>query len=128
MEGTYDLMLSAEKIGLVRVTRQGLYYHFSCRCALSGEMMYHLAVNWDGGSENLGLLMPMDGQFGIETRLPAKRLGQGSLTFSLQPKHRAVKGLFVPICADEPFAYLHRLENAYLATQHQQLGIILPDE
>ena len=128
MEGTYDVLLGTQKMGNVVVSRQGLYWHFCCRCDLSGEVMYYLTVQIDRQCERLGLLIPVDGMFGLNTQLPVKRLEQGSPTFFLQARRSASCGQFIPVRMEEPFAYLTRLQEAYLATQNQQMGIILPEE
>ena len=128
MEGTYDVMLGTQKMGTVTVRGQGLYWQFSCRCPLSGEVMYHLTVQVGNSCEDLGILTPLDGQFGINTKLAMKRLEQGSPVFTLHAKRRGQSGLFVPVRPEEPFAYLHRLQEAYLFMQNQQMGILLPEE
>lgn len=123
MEGTYDVMLGLQRMGKVSVRKQGLYWQFDCQCDLSGEVMYDLAVMAGERQVKLGLLTPVNGCFCLYTKLPIKRLGQGSPKFSLQPRHAQMKGQFVPIHPDEPFRYLSRLENAYLAKQEGQFGI-----
>ena len=128
MEGTYDVMLGSQKMGTVTVRQQGLYWSFSCRCALSGEVMYYLMVTVGDSRERLGLLTPVEGKFGLDTKLPIKRLPQGSPAFFLQAKRGGHNGQFVAVRPEEPFAYLHRLTDAYLTTQNQQMGIFLPEE
>ena len=128
MEGTYDVLLGMQKMGTVTVSRQGLYWQFSCRCAISGEVMYYLTVQVGSGREKLGILTPVDGQFGLDTKLAMKRLEQGSPAFTLQAKRNGQLGQFIAVRPEEPFAYLHRIEEAYLSTQNQQMGILLPEE
>ena len=128
MEGTYDVMFAGEKMGEVSVSRQGLYWQFSCRCSLSGEVMYYLWVHVDGCDEKLGLLMPEDAGFCLKTKLAMKRFGQGRPVFTLRPKHELLTTQFVPVRPEEPFAYLHRLQEAHLASQKQQIGVVLPQE
>ena len=128
MEGTYDVMLGSQKMGTVSVGRQGLYWQFCCRCDLSGEVMYYLTVHVGSSTEKLGLLTPLDGRFGLNTKLAVKRLEQGSPVFVLQPRRSGLSGQFIPVYPEEPFAYLTRLHEAYLATQNQQMGILLPEE
>ena len=128
MEGTYDVTLAGQRMGDVTVSRQGLYWQFSCRCRLSGEVMYHLCVQVSDTVEKLGLLTPEDGAFCLRTKLPMKRLGQGTPVFLIRPKHEPLTGQFIPVRPEEPFAYLHRLQEAHLAKQNQQIGIVLPLE
>lgn len=125
MEGTYELSLGTKKVGSVRIEKQGLYYRFSARCALSGDIVCRLVVSCGDKQENLGVFVPVDGQFGIEKKIPAKRLGEGTPEFRILPKHETVEGKFVPIYPEEPFAYMAKLEGAFLATQAGQVGIVI---
>ncbi len=120
MEGTYDVYFGAEAVGRVRVERQGLYYQFSCACVWQ-EGMYHLMAN----GEKLGLMVPSDGKLCLQTRLPAKRFEQRDVRFSLLPKHAKMTLSFIPLRPEEPFSYLRRLENAYLARRDGQIGVVL---
>lgn len=129
MEGTYDIVLGGSSIGTVQVTKEGLYYRFRCRCRLSGEVMYKLTAQWDGHTESLGVPVPENGEFCLSVRLPIKRFGQEKPRFRAVPKHEPVSGRFVPISPEEPFRYLHRLNEAVFAVQDGQPGVILmPDE
>ncbi len=120
MEGTYSVYLGQEAVGRVAVSRQGLYYRFLCKCEMLSGMFQLMA-----GSERLGLLVPEKDQLVLSTMIPVKRMGQGSPRFTLQPRHQPMPQSFVPLSPQEPFAYLRRLENAYLATQNGRLGVVL---
>lgn len=128
MVGTYDIFLGKEIIGQAKVTRQGLYYHFSCKCELSGDVLYRISVSCNAHHENLGVLIPMDGCFGLKTKLSVRRLGEGLFRFQALPKHQKCEGKFVPVFPDEPFAYLKRLQNAYLEIRNGQAGVVLADQ
>ena len=128
MEGTYDVMLGTQPLGSVTVRRHGLYWHFSCCCDLSGEVMYDLTVQVGNHTVKLGLLTPAGGKFECNTKVPMKQFAQGTPVFSLRARRNGAQGLFLPVRPEEPFAYLHRLEEAYLASQNQQIGILLPAE
>lgn len=127
MDGTYEIMLGGESVGQAVVRRQGLYYRFSCRCDLSGEVIYRITVTCGGKSESLGIPVPKDGQFHLDTKLAASRLGEGEPKFAAVPRRPDLGGMFVPISPEEPFRYLHRLENAFLARKDGQLGIVIPE-
>ena len=92
---------------------------------LSGDVMYRLCVSLNDRREYLGILVPVDGGFGLDTSVPIKKLGQGTPSFSLVPKTAALEGTFVPIVPEEPFAYLSRLKNAFLAKKEGQVGAVL---
>ena len=113
-------------VGTVQVEKQGLYYHFSCRCSLSGEVMQRLWLYCGGKETDLGLCVPMEGGFGTEKRISAKQCGQGKPQFLLRPKQTEIRGNFIPLSPEEPFRYLHRLEHAFLERRGEQLGIVIP--
>lgn len=122
-----ELTFGDRPVGRVRVERQGLYYLFRCRCRLSGEAAFRLLVSCGEKREDLGILVPMEGGFGLDTRRPVKRLGEGTLSFRLASNHDAPKTHFAPISPEEPFAYLQRLKDAYLAEKNGQLGAAWKD-
>ena len=126
LEGTYDVYLGKEVVGNVTVTKEGLYYRFACSCHLSTDVC-KLKVSCDEKEEILGTLVPSGSAFCLNTRLPAKRLGNGRACFSVVPNRPIVAGKFVPLCPEEPFAYLERLKDAYLAHRNGQLGVMIKE-
>lgn len=123
----YGVYFGEQSVGRAQVTRQGLYYHVVCRCNLSGEVMYRLEVSCGGKRENLGILVPEETGFGLDTRFPVSRVGEGALSFRLMPRHDILQGRkFIPIAPEEPFAYLERLKDAFLAIQDGKKGISIP--
>ena len=126
MEGTYGVYFGKQLAGKVQVLRQGLYYRFICRCQLTGDVVCRLGVTCGDKRENLGVVVPIDGGFGLDTRLPAKRLGEGKPEFSLTPKYEQQKmENFIPIYPEEPFAYIERLKEAYLTRKDGQVGALI---
>ena len=86
MAETYDITHESAPVGTARMEKQGLYYVFSCRCRLPKEGLYRIhAVNGET-REDLGICIPMDGVFGMDKKVPQKRIGEGILTFELVPK------------------------------------------
>lgn len=122
MEGTYVVNSSGQAVGSVIITKQGLFYHFCCRCKLSGEDMVRLIMEVDGTSMDLGILVPVDGCFGLNSRLSIKKHEKGKLRFYLKlQKDTSTDGL-VSICPQEPFRYISKLESAYLTRRN---GILM---
>ncbi|MDD6201006.1 MAG: hypothetical protein PUB93_07045 [Firmicutes bacterium] len=128
MEGVYQVLLGGQSVGKMRVERQGLYYRFSCRCEFSGEVIYKLEVTCGGRTESLGIPVPEGGAFVLNTKLPAKRIGDGVPQFRAVPRHGVLTGRFVPLSPEEPFAYLSRLQNAFLEIRDGRPGIVLRDD
>lgn len=128
MEGNYGVYFGNQLAGKVQVQRQGLYYRFICRCRLSGDVVCRLRVTCGDRRESLGVVVPMDGGFGLDTRLPVKRLGEGEMAFTLVPKHEVPEGTFVPIYPEEPFAYIERLKEGFLAKKGTQVGVVFQED
>lgn len=126
MIGTYDVRMGDRSVGTVTVEKEGLYYRFSCRCSLSGEVMCRLWLHCGGRETDLGLCVPMGDGFGTDKRLPAKQCGEGTPVFLLRPKETQLRGNFIPLSPEEPFRYIHRLQDAFLERRGHQLGIVLP--
>lgn len=123
MEAFYSVVLNGQQAGKVSVRRQGLYYHFSCRCRLNSENIYRLVVCCGNNKEKLGILVPSDGSFILNTKLPVKRLGEGEMSFQLSSSQDSTSGTFVPISPEEPFSYINRLKEAYLERRYGKIGI-----
>ena len=125
MEGQFSVTAGGRQVGKVLVHRQGLYYHFSCRCRLEGDIMYRLLVTCGTIRENLGILVPTEGSFALNTKLPVKKIGEGDLSFTLVPRKENMIGTFIPIKPEEPFAYLSRLKTSFLTLRNGQPGICI---
>ena len=125
MEKCFAVTLGENPVGKVLVSRRGLYYSFCCRCDLKGDDIYRLAVTCGGVQQNLGVLVPQDGGFALERKVPVKQIGEGDMTFTLMTKQSAVSERFVPISPEEPFAYISRLKESFLAVRKGQPGIVI---
>ena len=125
MKELYDIVLAGKPIGIAKVSREGLYYVFCCVCRLSGDVLYRLSVQCGNETVNLGVCVPQKDGFGLKTRVPVKRLGEGELSFTALPKHQELKGCFVPIRSDEPFLHISKLQEAYLQIQEGQIGAVI---
>lgn len=77
---------------------------------------------------DLGLCVPHSDGFGMDTRIPVKRLGEGELTFRLLPRHSKPDGAFIPVSPEEPFGYIQKLQQAHLAQQDGLVGIIVNED
>ena len=97
MEGSYPILQGSESIGTAQIIRQGLYYRFDCHCALTGEVVHRLTVACGGGIHNLGIPVPEGEMFTLRTKLPVKQLGEGMPQFRVQPLHKPIGTLFIPI-------------------------------
>ena len=146
MADTYEIKYEQMPVGTAQVEKQGLYYCFSCRCNLPQEGMYRIFVSSGTGREDLGICIPKDGGFGMDKKIPTKRLADGPLAFTLHPKDGPTQiqekpeetpvqtaepeyepMRFVPVTEEEPFEHLDELEHAVLTEEGDQLGILIPN-
>lgn len=124
LEKIYEVYRGEAPVGTACVTREGLYYRIQIQCDLPGDLMHKVLVRCNGTQEDLGILVPMSGQYGLTMRIPVKRLGTGELGFRVMPRHKPFHGHLVPLSPEEPFAYLHRLKDAFLVKQNGEIGLI----
>ena len=118
MDGIYDVLFGGEPVGKAFVDRQGLYYRFRCRCGLPGEGMYRIRVICGAGQQDLGILVPMEGDFGLQTRLPVKLFEGDQPRFLAVPRHGPVRENMISVYPEEPYAYIQRMKAAFLASRH----------
>ena len=124
MASVYDIKLWDKPIGTAEVTREGLYYRFRCRCKLEMDAVCKVSV----GEISLGVLVPEGDSFVLNTRLPAKRFAEQPMDFQIVSERPVVQGRFIPIKPEEPFAYIERLKDAYLAQRDGQIGVIIKEK
>ena len=127
MQNEYLIFSGGEAVGKASVQRQGLYYAIRCRCKLTGAIRYKLIASGGENTVDLGLCVPMGDRFGVDTKIPIKRLGEGALSFRLQPRHNELRGRFIPVSPEEPFRYIRQLQTAHLARQDGVVGIVIPE-
>ncbi len=125
MEGSFDVSIGGNPVGRVTVRRMGLYYQFSCRCRLSGDIPYRLKGTCGRNPFDLGILVPQEGWFILNTKVPVKRIGEGDMYFSLVSRQAEPRRTFVPISPEEPFSYLSRLKESFLVRQNGVPGILI---
>lgn len=121
----FELKIGNEVAGHVSVRYEGLYCHISCSCRLTGAVLYKLVAVVEDETINIGVCIPKGKYFCVEKRIPAKILNGKAVSFHLVPKHQDLDSSFIPIRADEPFAYITRLEKAYLANNDGIMYIVI---
>ena len=126
LEGEYSVYLNGQAVGMVQVFRRGLYYRFRCRCRISGNHVCRLVVRNGSDQESLGIPVPEGEDFILEKMIPMKRIGNGKLQFELIAKKEPVNRRFVPLSPEEPFRYITRLKDSYLAERDGKIGLMIP--
>lgn len=121
----YEVKIGNETVGHVTMEKQGLYYKIRCSCRLTGAIIYRLAAKIGKQIINIGICAPKGKYFCVERKLPTKLFGEETPVFSLIPKHEPMDKSFVPLRADEPFAYICELQNAYLENRDGDIYIAI---
>lgn len=112
----YPIYADGEAVGKVELIRSGLYYELFCQCRPIREQMSELVVQTADTTEKLGLLIPKNGSLQLHKKVPIKRLGEGQLRFALQRRGEDTEET-VAVDPEKPFAFLERLNDAYLVTE-----------
>ena len=123
MEGTYPICLGNEEVGQAYVERQGLYYHFRCRCQVQSGIICKVTVSCSGEHMNLGTLMPSGKGYVLTKNIPVSQFRSGIPAFWILPKRPQTQEVYVDIYPEEPFRYISKLENAYLDRRRGRTGI-----
>lgn len=127
MEFSRDILLGSDTIGTAKVSREGLYYKFSCKCFLTGEVVFKIVAECGDKTASLGICVPKGKRFGLEKRIPVKMLGEGQLVLRAVPNRPDLAGEFVPLRPEEPFAYIERLQKCHIEKRGSILGVVLED-
>lgn len=128
MVGSYEVKLGGQNMGKVQVTQRGLYYRFVCRCSLPRDLIYRLVLRCGNQYVNIGVLIPDGDGCCLDKRHPVKIFSEEKPEFYVAPRHDDVGGKFVPISPEEPFLYISKLKNAFLASENGQLGACLTQD
>ena len=152
MADAYEIQYQGKTVGAVRAEKQGLYYCFHCRCTMPDDGMYRIHALTGDTREDLGICIPVEGKFGMDKKVPMKRLGEGALTFELVPKDwvpekdaaepelpaeeetvtepviaEEPEESFLPVSEEAPFEHLDKLENARMEVRDDQVGIVIEE-
>lgn len=147
MEGSFDVFLKEQAVGSARVYTAGLYTCFSCRCRIPNGEKLHLKVSCGESVVDLGLCIPMDDCFGVETKIASKKLAEGTWLLYLGDRKQAGDeqielGIIadenpreeknrseteIPFEVEKPFNHLSELENARIIEEADKTKIIIQD-
>ena len=127
MIGEYEIHQGSRSIGTAAVFKEGLYYRFRCRCKLTGTVIHRITVYVENATRDLGIPVPKNGEFFLETKVPAKYFGAGEPRFFAVPHLRKSESRFYPISPEEPFSYLAKLRKAHMERRDEGIGIVMED-
>lgn len=125
MEGKYPVMAGGELVGWAWVTQQGLYYGIHCRCSLEKNDVYKLQLVNGESAQHVGILVPTDGKFGLDTRIPMKRLGREISCFEAVSRNAPASYEFIPVFPEKAFPKLVSLKEARFERRGGQVGVLI---
>ena len=125
MEGIRSVYFEDTTVGNCRITREGLYYRIACRCSRVTEAVCRLVLQCKDQNIDLGVLVPVDGGFGLDKRIPVKQLPLGQPHFLINVPGRREEPRFVPVREGEPFSYLSNMKGARFARRNGEAGVVL---
>jgi hypothetical protein len=128
MIGIWDVFCRGKPVGTCRVTREGLYYRFSCRCAGLEPKLYLLTASVGEQSHTLGTVVPEGDALRLETRVPVKRFSGSAPSFRLEEKGCREQTRFVPLEEGRGVPCLDRLLECRLAVLDGRVGLLLPEQ
>ena len=123
MSDSYDVFLSGEKVGVIAVRKNGLFYGFDCKCTLRKTAIYTVIACCGDRNVNLGVLIPNGDVFCLQKQIPVKKLGEGNWSFSVEEKNKQNTMTFYAVDENKPFRHIDKLVNAYWDCQNGQIGI-----
>ena len=125
---SFDVKFEGRAIGSVTVVKEGLYYRFCCQCKLSKEVVYKLVVSCGGHMTVIGICVPQSNGFGLEKRIPVKRVGEGHMEFQVIPYNQESSVKIVPIDPNAPFKFIPELHQGTLRITNGGYEIHFPSK
>jgi hypothetical protein len=89
------------------------------------ETIVRLLLQCGDTTVDLGILIPVDSQFGLEKKLAVRNMPAGEPRFSIKVLSEQSNERFIPVCEDGKFDDLSNLENARFGKQAGIVGVFL---
>lgn len=125
MDGTWTVYWEDKPVGTCRMEQQGLYCRIRCRCSRISDEIWRLLFCGNGETLDLGILVPVDGGFGLDRKLPLKNLPSGEPAFLISRQQHMEDGKFIPVHSDKPFEYLSKIANMRFCRRNGEAGVLL---
>lgn len=124
--GKYEIILRGKSVGTMDVSREGLYYRFRGKCKLPMDNIYRMRILQDDSVGKLGVLVPCNGLFLLDTKRPAKLFTNTVPAFCIESENEA-ENEWVAIDENTPFPKLADLENGVFMCKEKVPGILFTD-
>ncbi len=121
--GKYEVLFHQKPVGTMEVSRDGLYYRFCCKCKLPQNQIFRITVSYGNEHVNLGVLIPCNDTFHLDTKRPIKLFTQAEPLFTVTSDTEN----WIPIREDRPFPRIEDLENGIYCEQDGVPGILFTD-
>ena len=128
MVGEYPIQFADTIVGTAAVTREGMFFLIRCQGSGSADVPRVVVARWGEEKRELGLCGKASDGWSLTARLNRKHVPPGRPVFSIAVKHVGALEKFIPIVANEPFAYISELKRAFLVMKAGQPGILLKDQ
>lgn len=119
----YDIQYCGKPVGTIAAEREGLYMRFAGAAILPQGHIYRLSVQFEDVSIDLGVLLMDGNHFGINAKVPSKRMGSGEPLFCVTSTEE--KKYFIEMDEHKPFEYLSALPGAVLGHNGDRRGILI---
>lgn len=124
----YDVYLDQRVVGKAEVEEEGLYYRIRCQCELHGEEIYKLMISTGAEPVLIGVCAPQGRFFGLDRKIPIKRVGKEIRMFYVVLREEETCGIFVPLSADRPFDAMENLCNARFRIRDGVPGLVISQQ
>ena len=129
MLGEYPIWFAGEERGKATITQQGMFWYIRCSCRSETQVPCAISVSWtETQSLDLGQCIREGERWCLSVRLNRKNVPECKPVFRMQIRHRQDLTKMVPICAEQPFAYIARLKRAYLVQKDSSFMIAFRDQ
>ena len=117
----YDIVLKGDIVGQACVNKEGLYYHFRCKCRFSDKGFHRLWLFNSRGKTDLGLFVPENNLCVIDKKYPIHKIGDDWKFYVDETDIQQTESFAVE--EDALMFDLSQLQNAYLLPLEE--GIII---
>ena len=112
-----EIKLNGETIGTASIRKEGLYYHFDCRCRFSDKKFHRLTAVCGELSADLGICVPSGNDFVVKTKVAVSRLGIGQINIEADRSDKRPKQTVVSVTENGAFSNLEDLDKAVLCNE-----------
>ena len=125
MEGTWNVYFEDRPVGNCMTHREGLYIRFVCRCARISDSICRLLLRCGNGNVDLGVLIPVEGGYGLDRKLPVRNIPEGEPRFCVKLQGEQSAKRFIQVRDGEKFVFLSGLADARFGKQDGKTGVFL---